>query len=398
VARGAILAAMLTMLAGASPAAAQPASEPSILAPHGHGDVAPDELALRRVLARYSSGDIDGAAQALLQQPHAWATAAVDAAAERIDADLRSHLRGNRRLGETIDGPLLEAVRRDRLRLFQLAASLHVEAACRLTAVDPIGQRLLAGERAVALLVGLRADLDANGPVPWTSVQDYVARWYAAAVARLQALVETRLAPALIARGLERVPDDPALLLARGSHAETTLMLARVDGSFADALYSSDERRRWRDSLIEAAAIYARRLRAGDDAEATIRLARVEVLLGRHADARTRLGRVAATELPAELHYLACLVDARAAEAAGAWTAAADRYAAALRAWPQAPTPMLALSRIESRAGNLDEARRWAELALGSSPPDGDPWRRYIRGQAWRLDERIAALRRIEWN
>jgi uncharacterized protein (DUF4415 family) len=80
-------------------------------------------------------------------------------------------------------------------------------------------------ENSIDRLYALRADFEQNGALPWPVAVDepwedvtngtrepqgsadrlamraFVGRWYAAAVSRLQGLVELQLAPALISRG-----------------------------------------------------------------------------------------------------------------------------------------------------------------------------------------------------
>jgi hypothetical protein len=56
---------------------------------------------------------------------------------------------------------------------------------------------------------------------------------------------------------------------------------------------------------------------------------------------------------------------------------------------------MLALGRIADERGELSSARTWVERALAARRAV-DPWRRYIQGQAWQLDDRVARLRTLE--
>jgi hypothetical protein len=227
-------------------------------------------------------------------------------------------------------------------------------------------------------------------------VSAFVRGWYSAAAARLQALVELRLLPALVARGLVRFPDDPDLLLARGSFVETRLALARVDASLAAIVYPSDVRQRWRDELADAERDYERAAKAGGAAsEAAVRLARVRLLKGEAARARELLDGVIAAGPADELRYLALLLRAAAAEHAGDSGSAARDYEAAAAAFPGAQTAMLALARAADERNRPSDARAWVARALQSDSA-ADPWRRYIQAQAWQNGPRMARLRDLE--
>jgi tetratricopeptide (TPR) repeat protein len=287
-------------------------------------------------------------------------------------------------------------LRGDRVRLLQLAAALAVDASLADGVLNDVGWHILGGERAIGHLFRLRADIEREGPVPWPAVSAFSAAWYHAAVARTQQLVEVTLGPALTARGLTRWPDDPDLLLAEGSYAETRVALARVDTSLEGTVWSADDRWHWRTQLKEAAGAYSRAARdPSASVEVTIRLARLRLLEGDVRTARTLLDAAVDANPPDALRYLARLFRARAAEHAKEPGAAAADYEAAARLRPDAPTPLIALSRLADVDGRRDEARTWADRALATAPDGADPWHTYIEGQAWTLGARIARLRRL---
>ncbi len=209
--------------------------------------------------------------------------------------------------------------------------------------------------------------------------------------------MEVRLAPALVDRGLGRFPRQADLLLARGSFVETRLAFSRVDASVASVVYPADARQRWRDELSEAETDLARAVQAaGPAGEAAVRLARVRLLKGQVEEARERLDRVLAGDVPIAIRYLALLFRAAAAEESGSVEDATRDYRSAVDSFPSAQTPMLALARIADDRNQPADARAWIERALASGAGTGDPWRRYIQGQGWQVGTRVASLRTLE--
>ncbi len=403
----------------AAPAHAQQAA---LLWDHGaHSQPSPDERALRELLARYSGGDVEGAVGSVLAKAPRWIPAAVEMAMRRTDEEIKYHRQPANRLGAARDERLERYLRADRLNVLLLAAVLQLQASRAATAVDAVGWHVVGSERTIDRLYALRADFEQNGPLrwpiavdePWHSVhddapepqrfanwpavRDFIRRWYAAAVSRLQGLVELRLLPALVARGLVRFPADPDLLLARGSFVETRLALAQVDASLASILYSSEIRQRWRDELRDAERDYEQAVRtSGFASEAALRLARVRLLTGQHERARDLLDRILSGDVPKQIRYLALLFRGAAAEQSGGVQAAARDYEAAVDTIPGTQAPMLALSRIADEHNQPSAAREWVDRALTSHARAVDPWRRYIQAQAWQVGERVTSLRGLE--
>jgi hypothetical protein len=357
---------------------------------------------MRELLTRYGRGDVERAVRGVLAEAPRWMSATVDDTVRRIDEDIRYHRLSSKRMGVWKDERVDQALRADRLNVLVLAAALQVDAARMAADVNWVGNLLVGSERAIDRLFALRADFEANGPLPWSgermadwpAVQTFVRRWYAAAVSRLQGLVELQHMPGLITRGLTRFPGDPDLLLARGSLVETRLALEQVDTSLASVLYLPEIRRRWDDSLSEAEQDYEQAVRTvGFASEAAVRLARVRLLRGQRERARDVLDRVLAGDVPVDIRYLACLFRAAVAERLGDLPAATRDYEAAMTQVPGAVTPMLALARLADEHNRSADARVWIERALTSDTGIRDPWRRYVHGQAWQATERTAALR-----
>jgi tetratricopeptide (TPR) repeat protein len=398
------------------------ADQATLLWNHGaHTQPSTDERALRELLARYSAGALEAAVRGVLAKGPRWIPTALDAATRRTDEEIRYHRRPENRLSAARDERVERYLRADRLNVLLLAAALQLESSRAVADVNAVGWQVVGSERAIDRIYALRADFEQNGPLPWPiamdepwervnrgvgepqrsadwlAVRDFIRRWYAAAVSRLQGLVELRLAPALVTRGLVRFPADPDLLLARGSLVETRLALAQVDASLASLLYSSEIRRRWRDQLSDAARDFEQAVQsAGPASEAAVRLARVRLLEGQPERARDLLNRVLASDARVQLRYLALLFRAAAAEQSGDVQAATHDYEAAVDSMPGAQVPMLALGRIADEHNQPSDSRKWVERALSPETYAVDPWRRYIQGQAWQAADRVASLRTLE--
>lgn len=135
---------------------------------------------------------------------------------------------------------------------------------------------------------------------------------------------------------------------------------------------------------------------AGPVSEAAVRLARIRLLKEQPQRARDLLDRALGGDARPQIRYLALLFRAAAAEQSGDVQGAMRDYHVAAESIPGAQAPMLALARMADERNQSSEARTWVERALAPEARVSDPWRRYIRGQAWQLDERVASLRTLE--
>jgi hypothetical protein len=130
--------------------------------------------------------------------------------------------------------------------------------------------------------------------------------------------------------------------------------------------------------------------------EAQLRLARVQLRLGRAADAAARLRPLAGRLTDDRQAYLAALFLADAEERLGHRAQALQQYEAARRAWPTAQTPAVSLARLHALGGAHAEARAaLATLAPAAPGRMSDPWHGFENGQAWRLPDAMIALQAI---
>jgi Tfp pilus assembly protein PilF len=131
-------------------------------------------------------------------------------------------------------------------------------------------------------------------------------------------------------------------------------------------------------------------------AEAHLRLGHVLLLTGKVDEADAAFARASAETGDRRWRYLAEMLRADGAEARGDRIAARQRYQAALEAWPDAQSPVLALSRLEAADGEWPAAQaRLSTLAPRAGGRAEDPWWAYGFGQAWRIDAGLATLRRL---
>ncbi len=204
-------------------------------------------------------------------------------------------------------------------------------------------------------------------------------------------------APLVKAQG--RFPQDPLVALALGSlheaHAAPNALVEASVGRQGNVEKWRQEERAFR--LEQALAAYRQAITLDPAlAEAHLRLGHVLHLLGKPDEADAAFNRASDTTADRRWRYLTEMLRADGADARGDRAAARQRYQAALEAWPEAQSPVLALSRLEASAGDWPAAQ--ARLAAFAPRPDGrpeDPWWAYGFGQAWRIDAGLATLRRL---
>ena len=158
-------------------------------------------------------------------------------------------------------------------------------------------------------------------------------------------------------------------------------------------VFAREERRR-----LEIAASVYEALLVDHPAvlEAHLRLARLELRLGRAARAEAHLVRVAGLEPDARQAYLAALFLADAYERQRRVADAIAAYGVAQRNWPGAQSPGIGIARLRALSGAHEEARAaMAGVHLereADAPERSDPWIGYMGAQAWRIPAGIAAL------
>lgn len=130
--------------------------------------------------------------------------------------------------------------------------------------------------------------------------------------------------------------------------------------------------------------------------EPRLRLGRVLALLDRLDEAERQLGLAMALQPDPRQAYLAALFVADLRERQERPEEALAAYASALRTWPGAQAPVVALARLRVLSGAADTAR--AALAAIHAERDmrerSDPWLGYVGGQGWRLAGALAELQR----
>ena len=282
-------------------------------------------------------------------------------------------------------------------RLYPRALGLHLEA---LAAGDPDRDRAaMTIHKAVLVHMAVRLEQIAREPdVP----DDFVELAQTARRLLLWTLQflqdEPGLASTIQAFTAAKVT-DPELSLARGLLEELRAGPEKVAAS-PGGLYSgphrgtflaSEERRHrtaaleiYLDALKSDAGLVAAHLRAG----------RLLAWLDRADEAQPHLERVVAAATDTGTRYLATIFLADVLERRGRGGEARAAYESALRLWPGAQVPVVALARLRLLDGAPDAARATLDAVYVEREmrERSDPWMGYIGGQGWRLPDAIKAL------
>ena len=202
-----------------------------------------------------------------------------------------------------------------------------------------------------------------------------------------------------LARAQQRFPQDPLVALALGSlheaHAAPNALVEASVGRQGNLEKWRQEERAYR--LEQALAAYRQAVALDPTlAEAHLRLGHVLLLAGKADEADAAFARASAETGDRRWRYLAEMLRADAADARGDRVVGRQRYEAALAAWPDAQSPVLALSRLDASDGEWPAAQaRLSALGPRAGGRAEDPWWAYGFGQAWRIDAGLAALRRL---
>jgi hypothetical protein len=235
-----------------------------------------------------------------------------------------------------------------------------------------------------------------NGVLPDPSRDEMVRLWYRATMALMHGRGE--LHPAHLERALQLFPADADLLFFNGCQHETlaTPELQGVSRTFPREM-------NWtvgseRAELRQAETFFRRALAiAPDFAEARVRLGRVLGLLGRHAEAADQLRLVATPTDPLLAYYRAMFVGAEV-EALGQPAEARTWYERAAALYPNAQSPLVALSQLAQRQADRPGATRALDQLFQLPADDDDrddPWWAYHMAQGRDADARLAALYRV---
>jgi tetratricopeptide (TPR) repeat protein len=191
---------------------------------------------------------------------------------------------------------------------------------------------------------------------------------------------------------------DPHLMLLRALLAEARAMPGIVEFSDREPtrLMPRAGDRSTRRRLERALEAFEAAERYPEVApEALVRRGIVLVRLGRAQEALGVLSRVEEPQADTVQRYWTSLFRGRALETLKRSDEAALAYEQALRIWPRAQTPMVALASLYQRAGVPDRARQWAAQVGALTESDQDPWWHYWAGsgrfiKAWLAEMRVA--------
>ena len=325
-------------------------------------DKGPGQSSYMSLVREYHEGDADAAALALAT----WTT-------ERVGALLSARRRS--------DGNMMEfgftAASGDSSAWLASVVMLHTEAALR------------GGPRPSHLAL-VDSPLTALAARP--GAQRFVCSWRILVASWMSALGRFDEAIELARSG---EPDAEAFLL-EGAIAEGRAQLApaplRPLGEVAAR--GSGANNPW--VLLAVAEQNYRAALARDPAllEAAVRLGRVLALQGKRAPALEILSETRKKLDGGFLAYLAALFLGRVYEQAGDSARARECYEEALREYPEAQTPSIALGHLLESSGQPDAG--WAVLGRMLAGPPGarrDPMWVYPHAQFWQIDRRLAELR-----
>jgi tetratricopeptide (TPR) repeat protein len=219
-----------------------------------------------------------------------------------------------------------------------------------------------------------------------------VRHWYRATSAFLQSWNEyVELVPHLTA-ALAAFPDDPVLLLIKGSMheylAEPSIQVAveqqrrlnQEPAGIGSPLLERQTALRTLDAAIREDSTMV---------EARVRRANVLLRLGRAREAVDAVTPLLQAPPSGTLGYWIHLTHGRALLALDQLNAARDTFAAAKTMYPDAQTPRLALAQVAMRLGDVV---RLEELTLRPAHAD-DPWLQYYQNHVPHADELVTRLR-----
>ena len=274
----------------------------------------------------YASGQRTEAVAGLLPIVQASLASTQDQVFDRMDGRIAAALDDHRRGRATRDR--FDVERAARVRTSTRALALHVDALSSAQKVWQLDAQFKAATSDIARLKRLEEDFERNGPVfdlewrrlaaasavpmkeeqarrgrrEWLVLRGVMRQAYLTLVSYLQD--RGMLAPlgALVEEALASFPDDPSLLLARGSYHESFATQMVVDPSVLDQIYPADHLRRRREVLGRAEVDLRQAwTREPDLVEAVLRLGRVRQLRGHATEARADFDTVGRQPAGADL-------------------------------------------------------------------------------------------------
>ena len=205
-----------------------------------------------------------------------------------------------------------------------------------------------------------------------------VRTWYRATMAALLSGRQLDLSHTLAA--LQLLPAESTVLFLAAAQHEA-LASPRYQRSVATrSLGSNSVIQSERDELRRAEDLFRRALKADPEyVEARLRLGQVLGRLGRHDEALNEL-RPASESTDPVMSYYGHLLIGREQDAVARVMEARAAYEKAVKLFPKAQAPLVALSEMAMRSGNRVEAQRWLDEVLKAqdgAPQVQDPWISY---------------------
>ncbi len=232
-------------------------------------------------------------------------------------------------------------------------------------------------------------------------VRRFCRDWYIVAVALWSAGRDFQQAGTVARTGRSRLGDDPRLLLAAGSAAESLMMLEAPWVSREPA--PTNNPGRLSDNALNAQEWLARAVSLDPSLfEARLRYGRVLYMLNRIPQARKELEQALA-DASAGNHafaaYLAALFLGELFEHGGHLDEARAAYEKAIALHPEYQTAHLALGQVLVAAGRPDEGWAAARRVFGDTgkprEPERDPWVLYRSAQFWQAQQLLQGM--FEW-
>lgn len=286
------------------------------------------------------------------------------------------------------------------LRVVRAVAALHLEVAIAL----PPG-RMTASSTHLEIADAARRTLDATRAPSWTrdvsvdgatldALRRFRRDWWLVAVTHFQRAGRFSEGLRLVASAAEEFPDDPQFHVIAGSMFEALASpISTIDYTRHLIGLPLDHDDATKAALLQAARAFERALTLRpQDAEARVRLARVQVQRGEFAAADRLLE---ADAPPGRLAYLRAMARGHAAEARGQYDRASEHYRAATGLATQWQSGCVALAHALAKQGRNDEARSALRECLSTTPAPDDPWRAYAMGMPWLVEPTVRQMRAL---